>query len=1534
MVDENSALSEFDKQLIGQLPYNIYDKGGKFEAKQEYEDEAREKADKEGLIYRGDATTGQIISEFVRNAPDATYSFLARGAEGLSELAVGLALSTYKGGQLATHITDPEKLKEIMAEPAFTKYMGEFRGKLGSLNLGENTISGPTPEEIAGTTGYYTAPVPVGTAALAVKTVAPIIAKHAPRTVDYIASGGAQPFKVSAGGKKVKLNQNLITQEFADEYNKVYSGLKSNIPFYVRKLKDKHGKKFNLLENEAIKQGLIKKRNVGPKGKVFTPEADKFFKKNYKTMTLEDMKSALTKDQETMSKYFYTDYDGNFRQFKTDDLAYRLYPNEVLGLTKGKEVSAKGSVKVKLAEENKKKIFSNYETIINSENFNASNSSNLRLAFSQAVTKNDALSKYGMKGFNPNSKDPGYLRRLNLLMQQYNESKGFGKFDRTKGFEQGRLYNKDEIQQIDRYLKVGTESTDRTSVSNAFKKYLTSNETYKNLNIPKLKDEFYPVIDGRIKKDFTTKLKRYLDFVRQTSPSTKDPVKGDFSAFMKKFKLDIEDLQNPNSTAYQDFKNFTYHDKVREEVGILVKDFLNKRFLASKNRPDGTIRTEAERISEAKNSIQIAHTFEGSQVGKTVGEGLEGAGMIRGSYYLDMSELNAIRQPLLESEARSALKIFKETGDRSALNAVDQKLTNIGSEITVGEFTLGTHKPLETKLFELLGGPPGSMERKILQQKYGITDKEISGVERAIKLLNQSSRTIGVSFMKDGGIVQYFKDGTDQEGVTADQGPISGIDVKPYIPPHLRMSEDKLTVGDIGTGISEAAETMWPYMVPGVGEYLSAKDYEMFSQQAEEAWGKGEYPSWLGATILGSVALGGTVPNWTVVGAVPNLALGAYKGIKKAITPTPTKIAKKPIVEMEKRYVIKDEAGNKVFQAKSIDDAEQKVLVLKDKEGKNFTIEEINIPKKVKKTKQEVVHVPTVEATDVIGSGNNRLFYSKMDQYMQGTNGNIRVKIGGSGSSVDIPINEAKLSAKEWHDSFRAAGVKESELVDSYIRQYLNKKGVFKDGKFTNNQPIAYAEIKELFDGSPSRFVQSSKYSDADGNLKYGDGGRSKGYKDGTREEHVLWMDSKDIRGDVQELPSNIARYEGHRDIRKVETDANFSTNNKLEGEPYVIGWSLVDDRPGILANKKNVTVTTATEIQSDFLQKAASLKANLKKDLKTNIQAGNTSTVKEITQKLENIFRQMPLTSAEIKGYTSQIEQASKVFDDVAKMDLNLVDDAVMRQLDEAAALRDEALAGLNKFIDDIDPKDLFPNIPFKDQKDWVSSLIKNDVAIAAQKRFYFDENGVLQVNKNAPSHYSVAPSVTQKNRWMQSSMRDNPDIGMNTPPNMRSTREHGQAVAYDLEYGGPNVYAPDTWQVVDESKIIKDIDGKIVRYEDGYVVSKGHPRIVSAEGVLNKMVDDGLSIENIKIEKVKTHFTSNSEATLRKIASEKNAEFSIGKVKHGNEMVESYLIELTPEMLTPFAQYFKHGGLVEKIPQYNPLQSVLDVLGPIGAY
>ncbi len=100
---------------------------------------------------------------------------------------------------------------------------------------------------------------------------------------------------------------------------------------------------------------------------------------------------------------------------------------------------------------------------------------------------------------------------------------------------------------------------------------------------------------------------------------------------MKEFDLDIKALADSNSIEYKNFQKFAYYDKIREEVGNITKPILNKIFKASKKRRDGSLRTEQERIDDARNSIQIAHTFESSQVGNTVGEGLTGSGMNTGS---------------------------------------------------------------------------------------------------------------------------------------------------------------------------------------------------------------------------------------------------------------------------------------------------------------------------------------------------------------------------------------------------------------------------------------------------------------------------------------------------------------------------------------------------------------------------------------------------------------------------------------------------------------------------------------------------------------------------------------------------------------------------------------------------------------------------------------------------------------------------------------------------------------------------------------
>ena len=573
---------------------------------------------------------------------------------------------------------------------------------------------------------------------------------------------------------------------------------------------------------------------------------------------------------------------------------------------------------------------------------------------------------------------------------------------------------------------------------------------------------------------------------------------------------------------------------------------------------------------------------------------------------------------------------------------------------------------------------------------------------------------------------------------------------------------------------------------------------------------------------------------------------------------------------LEKRYNIFDENGNKVYQSKSIDDAQQKALKLGDLEGKQFTVKEIEVPVKVKKsktTKPGTSLVSTIVPENAIGSGNNKLFYSDLNSVINTDTGNLTIK------GITVPNNTVEMSAKDWHDWFRSKGIKEGELYDSYVRSYLNKKGGFnrETGQFTNDEKITFAEIKELVDTSPSNYIQTVSYSDEAGNLKYGNSGRQDDYIGGSRTERVLWLDSKDIRGDIGSLPSDIRRYEGHREMREVRTSDDFmAQENKLDGEPYVIGWSLGSNRIAKL-NNRDIVVNVADEIQSDFLQKAATLKSNIKKDIRTLVQDRGPFTygnqqIEQLYKKLENVFRPMPATYAQLKKSLDKLIESDAIFEKISKMDIDDLTKESFKQLGEAATKRDQALATINASIDNIDARELFPNIPFKDQKDWVDAIIKNDVYNAAKKRFYFDENGALQVNRDAPSHYGVAPNKAVKAYRGGNGVELSPD-----DPN-----RSGKMVAYDMQYGGPN---------------LNDHTG--------------------------------------------THFTGNVEESLNKIANAKSSKVEVGKVKFGmaGEGVDTFMIELTPDMLFPYKAYKKDGGLVKKSILYTPIVSVNELLSPIGA-
>lgn len=595
--------------------------------------------------------------------------------------------------------------------------------------------------------------------------------------------------------------------------------------------------------------------------------------------------------------------------------------------------------------------------------------------------------------------------------------------------------------------------------------------------------------------------------------------------------------------------------------------------------------------------------------------------------------------------------------------------------------------------------------------------------------------------------------------------------------------------------------------------------------------------------------------NWSLVGDAPKTVQNINKATQKQLSGPPTMKPK----EMEKRYNIISPDGQKVYQSKSMDDADQKALVLGDQEGSTFKVEEIEVPIKVKKKKESTEITPTFTADSVVKG--NQIFYSKLDNTMNPITNNLMYK--GQNYSVD----SIAWPARQWHDFFRSQGIREPELQDSYVRSYLNKKGGFNNetGQFTNDTPITYEEIAELSNSSPSRFIQSAQYGDDAGNLKYGNSGRQAGYINGSRKENVLWVDSADIRGDTGGLPSKIAGYEGHSSMRQISDDVNFA-DKKLKGDPYVIAWSLNDDRIGKNALGKKIVVNHASEIQSDFLQKAASVKSQLKADIRALTEVGTENAqVQKLQKQLDNVFRPMPATLAEVRGQIEMLQKSSEVFKNVSKVEIDDVTPAMFKMLEEAGKIRDEALKVMNSTIENIDVTQLFPNIPFKNQKDWVDALIKKDVYEAAKKRFYFDESGQIKINKKAPSHYSVAPVEQVK--------AANPSRGIRLAPD--NERRSGSAVAYDLQYGGPN----------------------------------------SVDHLGNK-------------------FTSNTEESLRRLAKTKNSQLEIGQIEYSDGPSDAFMIELTPDMLTPYAQYYKDGGLVEKRSTYNPLLSVSDIIGSIGVY
>jgi hypothetical protein len=261
------------------------------------------------------------------------------------------------------------------------------------------------------------------------------------------------------------------------------------------------------------------------------------------------------------------------------------------------------------------------------------------------------------------------------------------------------------------------ESADKT----LFRNYLFSNK----------------VIDDAVSNNKNidkTSLTRYLDFIRMSSPNSKKGIDGNFDNFMKDFDLEIKDLKNVDSIFYKQYEYFKKFDKVRKDAGEKIKPFLNQIF------PSTTDKT-------TKNSLQIAHRFENSQIGKTVEEGLAGTGGTPSAYYLDISRFNSEIQPKLEAQIRKALA----DGDTVTLTKLNKQLTDeVGAEIIIDGVKFGNHRSVEEKLLKEIKKYESN---PALMRKDGVTRAMINKAYEGIDLISKGASDLGIKMMASGGLV-------------------------------------------------------------------------------------------------------------------------------------------------------------------------------------------------------------------------------------------------------------------------------------------------------------------------------------------------------------------------------------------------------------------------------------------------------------------------------------------------------------------------------------------------------------------------------------------------------------------------------------------------------------------------------------------------------------------------------------------------------------------------------------------------------------
>jgi hypothetical protein len=963
-------------------------------------------------------------------------------------------------------------------------------------------------------------------------------------------------------------------------------------------------------------------------------------------------------------------------------------------------------------------------------------------------------------------------------------------------------------------------------------------------------------------------------------------------------------------------------------MGELSKPFLNKLFKTPAFQEiDGQkIVFDKELLdpdSKTTRSLQIAHRYEGDQIGETLPKDLSGASEFPQSYTIDVSFINQGVQPQLEARARNAVA----AGDEEAMRKIHLDAERFGTAFEVDGVQFGTQKGIADKLEQYL---QYVVRRPDLQEKFGITKQEILNMRQAIDKA-RALNTQGYNF-QSGGLVREVDDIFKEEDELKRQ-------TRSIFP---RISVE---FGDVARGTKRS-----------FGEEKPEEEVFNLEQKTTAA----PMQKTFDVEPMENIFTGEVEQ--------ANLKLPFFKLFTKppvnetAPIPTPKENLNNPTKKQKESLELeKEKKKDDVFDPTPEDN--DKVNLVDDVTGMDISV--------TPKTNQPITGVFYSDIERILSRPDtpkifpnkqalldffrkNRIRDSEFRDYQiesllraydantpiptdqvirhlrQSPIRGMHVHATGQGSEIINPYGEKPTAYSGYAEPGYISGTQRERVL--YIPKNklpgdtgADPQGIFKGESISQHgfgipdesYIVGWTRLTDRNAILPTKIAATKTQSKIPGL---------------TRERERTQRQLSGLFAEAQNKLNAQAQRRGIP-VDEVQAESLEEMLSTYANTLNEISPGLVDQMDELIVKARDldseiakgsnidtsgvVRVAFADEIQSDIMQAAAGRKQKLLATLRKISDEGRESTTLPELDRIGNqalaffeenksVFRPLAKSDAEVNVFAENLN----------KLDAEI--DEIINRYIETREISDESIGRLkNDLIDNIDTMindliqmdvstydGLFPDLPFKKREEWADALIKKDLFELAYRKFVLKE-------ENVPDYYAVTPDKFVIDRY-------NFKGDSSTPMDVRAADKkrqidifsgRGEFVGSEYKgigmsefYGGPDAVTPDGKHYT--STIEKILKSQAKSNNSEFLILNVQTK-AGATDVFRITDQNGNMVATLSNRnQAETLINNNPNYRMERIS-----------VPTDKNTTPSFAIKITEEMLEPYKTHKAKGGLVEMI-------------------